>query len=150
MNRTRRLAVLLIGFIALHAGCSDEPREAYERVVFHAKMGNEEAFIQGFTEDSQRLIRTLLALRRTYGDLVSTNADPYLSIVFEEVEDVETSEEEFHDGVDKVTRDVAILTVTNGQVRNQIKMIEFEDGWKIDALYLQKHWQEHPETFMSQ
>ncbi len=133
----------------LGSGCGEKPEAAYNRIVFHAKMGNEEAFLEGFTEESRRLIRTLLALRRTYGDLVSRDADPYLSLVLEEIESVDVEEKEMQaeDGVEMVERKVAVLTVTDGQIRRKIRMIQFEDGWKIDALDLQKMWADDRKTF---
>jgi len=141
------LSLLWLG-LAL-SGCGDKPEEAYKRIVFNAKMGNEAAFVDGFTKDSQRLVKTLLALRRTYGDLVRADADPYLAIVMEEVEDVEKTEEEMlgPDGIEKVERKVATLTVTDGKTHRKIRMIEMDEGWKIDALGLQKLWADDRNTF---
>jgi hypothetical protein len=145
--------LLLLLLLLCCGGCkSDTPEEAYNRLVFNARMGNEEAFIGAFTEKSQRLIRTLLALRRAYGDMVETDADPYLSLVLEEVTDVEIEDremKEFNDEGESVTveRAVATLTVTDGNIERKLLMIETEEGWRIDALMLQSLWSDDRKNF---
>ena len=130
----------------LGTGCGEKPEDAYSRLVFHARMGNEEAFLEGFTEQSRPLIKTLLALRRTYGDVVDTDSDPYMALVLEEVAEVSIEEKEIElpGSTDTELRKVATLRVTDGQIYREIIMIEYEDGWKIDALHLQKIWAENP------
>ena len=133
------LALLLLG----SAGCKEKPEDAYNRMVFYAKMGNEEAFLNGFTKSSAKLVKALIALRRTYGDQVSKEADPLLSLVLDEIQEVEIEKKEFEgEGVDKIERRVATLTVAKGKVKRKIRMIEFDDGWKIDALDLQELWKD--------
>lgn len=142
--RVRCYLSLLVGGLLLLPGCGADQKsaqEAYERIVFHARTGNEAAFLNGFTEDSQRLIKSLLALRRTYGDLVDAESDPYRALVLDTVEavEIETREVENAD-LTKEERKVATLTVTNGDYKRKIQMVELDDGWKIDALALQEFW----------
>jgi hypothetical protein len=146
---TRLIAILVLGLLVF-GGCSEEPKDAYRRIVFHAKMGNEAAFLDGFTEDSRKIIKTLLSLRRTYGDLVDRDSDPYFSIVLEEIEDVVIDEKEFRaeDSSDTIERKVATLTVTDGKILRKIRMIEFDDGWKIDATDLQDFWAKDRKNFL--
>lgn len=146
-----RLLFMLL--IASLLGCGEKPQEAYNRLVFNARMGNEAAFLDGFTEESGRLIKTLLALRRTYGAHMSSSADPYSTLVLEEVEEVQVEAREFQvrtsdGGLNKIKRDVAILTVTDGKIKRKIRMIEFDDGWKIDALDLQNMWKQDKGSFL--
>ena len=151
MSATVRCLIALGLLACVAPGCKKEdPSKAYKRLVFHAKMGNEEAFLDGFTKQSAHLIRGLLALRRTYGDLVSTDADPYMSLVLEKVEDVKIEEDvevRAEDGVETMTTDVATLTVTDGNIQRKIVMIRFEEGWKIDILQLQEMWADDRKTF---
>ena len=133
----------LVGLLLVSAGCKDKPEDAYNRMVFYAKLGNEEAFLNGFTKSSAKLVKALIALRRTYGDQVSKEADPLLSLVLDEVQEVEIEKKEFEgEGVDKIERRVATLTVAKGKLKRKIRMIEFDDGWKIDALDLQELWKD--------
>jgi len=134
------IALVVLGLLG---ACSESPETAYERMVFQAKMGNEEGFLEGFTERSQRLIKAMLALRRTYGAQSSEGSDPYLALVMDKVTRVEESTEKVRacDSTANVETEVAVLTVTNDdEVFRKIKMYKCEDGWKIDALKLQKSW----------
>jgi hypothetical protein len=128
-------------------GCKEDPKEAYERLVFHAKTGNQETFIDGFTKRSRPLIKTLIALRRTYNDQVSESADPYLSLVRENVIDVKVTdakEKRVCEGQGNEIRK-AVLTIANGNKNSrQIVMYECDDGWKVDAFNLQDFWQDDP------
>jgi hypothetical protein len=150
MNTTmvRMGALVLVGFLGM-AGCSEPPEKAYERMVFHAKTGNEQGFLSGFTERSQKVVKTMLALRRTYGSQSSEAADPYLSLVLDKVTKVDKSTEKVRacQGESKDETNVAVLTVTNDdEIYRKIKMYECEDGWKIDALILQDDWNKNPEN----
>ena len=141
MKRLLFLLSLCVGI----AACSEAPETAYERMVFQAKMGNEEGFLDGFTERSQRLIKAMLALRRTYGAQASEGADPYLNLVMDKVTKVEESTEKVRvcDPSASVETKVAELTVSSDdETFREIKMYECEDGWKIDALKLQKSWED--------
>ena len=141
-------ALVLVGFLGM-AGCSEPPEKAYERMVFHAKMGNEKGFLSGFTERSQKVVKTMLALRRTYGSQSSEAADPYLSLVLDKVTQVEKSSEKVRacQGESKDETNVAVLTVTNDdETFRKIKMFECEEGWKVDALILQADWDKNPEN----
>ncbi|MFT7623891.1 MAG: hypothetical protein ACI9WU_003076 [Myxococcota bacterium] len=144
-----RLACVVLALL-IFGGCKDEPKEAYERLVFHARMNNETAFLEGFTPQSRRIIKSLLELRRTYGDLVQRDADPYLSLVLEDVEDVEIEsiERASPDGKGMIDTKMATLTVTDGKIIRKIQMIETEEGWKIDALDLQTFWSENRQAFV--
>ena len=142
---------LLLGLLVT-AGCGDdekEVRKAYARVVFNAKMGNEEAFLDGFTKKSAQLVRGLLALRRNYGDRTNPLADPYTSIVLEEVETVEIKEEKGRDDEqNEIDVKTALVTVTDGSILRQITMIKTsDDEWKIDALANQKLWHEDSKAY---
>ena len=109
-----------------------------------ARAGNEPAFLEGFTTESRRLIQTLIALRKAYGDLVDSRADPYLSIVLETVvsAEVEKKSVAVEGSTETVERDVATLVVTDGKIQRTLHMVRLDDGWKIDALDLQQLWQD--------
>lgn len=140
---TRAALGALAALLLVSTGCSDKPEDAYNRMVFYAKMGNEDAFLDSFTKPSAKLVRALLALRRTYGDQVSKEADPLLSLVLDEIQEVEIEKKEFEgEGVDKIERKVATLTVAKGKIKRKIRMIQYDEGWKIDALDLQELWKD--------
>ena len=146
---TRACLGVLVGLLLLSTGCSDKPEDAYNRMVFYAKMGNEEAFLNGFTKSSAKLVKALIALRRTYGDQVSKEADPLLSLVLDEIQEVEIEKKDFEgEGVEKVERKIATLTVAKGKIKRKIRMIEFDDGWKIDALDLQEFWKKNRKNYL--
>lgn len=147
MNAVRRL-VLLASVLALFGGCKEKPEAAYARLVFLARTGNEAAFLESFTPESRRLIETLLALRKAYGDLVDNRADPYLSIVLEQVVSAEVTQQDVTVEGSTATekRDVATLVVTDGKIQRSLRMVRLDDGWKIDALDLQQLWQD-PKQF---
>ena len=148
ISRSLGLVCLLLatGALLVLPGCGADQQsatDAYERIVFHARTGNETAFLKGFTPRSQELIKSLIALRRTYGDLVDTASDPYRALVLDTVESVEVETQVVKsDQVKEEERKVAILTVTNGDYLRKIRMVELDDGWKIDALALQDYWAE--------
>ena len=140
--------VLLSLLLGVFAGCKEKPEAAYARLVFLARTGNEAAFLDSFTPDSRRLIETLLALRKAYGDLVDSRADPYLSIVLEQVVSAEVAQKDVAVEGSTATekRDVATLVVTDGKIQRTLHMVRLDDGWKIDALDLQQLWQD-PKQF---
>ena len=136
-------ALLLVMALGACGKSEQSAQEAYERLVFHARTGNELAFLNGFTPQSQRLIRALLSLRRTYGDLVDADADPYRALILDVVDSVTVEERTVTNTENEsVEVSVATLTVTNGDYKRQIQMIETEEGWKLDALELQAFWAE--------
>lgn len=149
-HRRWHYSVLLVLGITSVLGCGraeQGAQQAYERIVFHARTGNEAAFLDGFTDQSQRLIRSLLVLRRTYGDVVDADADPYRSLVMDVVESVDVSQEQGTNAENEsVEFNVAVLTVTNGDYRRKISMLETENGWKIDALRQQEMWAKDSST----
>ena len=134
--------------LALFSGCKEKPEEAYKRLVFLARTGNEAAFVDSFTPDSQRLVKTLLALRKAYGDRVDARSDPYLSIVLENIVSAEVSQKDVavEGSTASVKRDVATLVVSDGKIQRTLHMVRLDDGWKIDALDLQHLWQD-PKQF---
>ena len=137
-------AVVVIAALLVFGGCKEKPEAAYSRLVFLARAGNEPAFLEGFTTESRRLIQTLIALRKAYGDLVDSRADPYLSIVLETVvsAEVEKKSVAVEGSTETVERDVATLVVTDGKIQRTLHMVRLDDGWKIDALDLQQLWQD--------
>lgn len=135
--------LLLVAISTALMACGEAPETAYKRLVFNAKTGNEAAFLKGFTKDSAKLVKTLLALRRTYG--TQMEVDPYLSLALEEIEGTPTveskSERILNDEGDPETLDVdiATLTVSDGKRTKKICMRKTEEGWKVDALDTQKY-----------
>ena len=149
MSTPMKRIVFLFVLLFAAAGCSEAPEKAYARMVFHAKTGNQDGFIAGFTDRSQKLVKTMLALRRTYGSQSAEEADPYLSLVLDKVTKVEKSSKKIRACVaeTKEETNVAVLTVTNDEESfRKILMVECEEGWKIDALMLQEDWDKNPEN----
>ncbi len=148
MSARLSLITLLALLLVAGLGCGEKPEVAYERLVFNARTGNEAAFLDGFTKDSRRIIEAVLALRRANGDLVDPRADPYLSIVLEQVVSatVEEQDVQVEGSIDKVKRPVATLVVTDGKINRTLRMVQLDEGWKLDALDLQSLWND-PKAF---
>ena len=102
------------------------PKSAYLTVVSSAMLGDEDAFLDGFTKESRPIIGALMDLSRTQDPRLS-QSHPYYYLVTEQIEDVE------QDG------DTAWLTLKRAHDQGRgtaysLKMVKGEDGWKIDAL----------------
>jgi hypothetical protein len=127
----KKLLVLLI-VAALAAGGywlydryyrSGSPSDAYLRMINAARLGDEEAFLDGFTDDSSRLVKALIALSRSY-EVV--REDPYQRLVFSEV----VSEQ--------VDGERALLVTQENRKMREIHMVRVDGEWKIDAFELEK------------
>lgn len=118
------VAVALIGAAGLGA-CSEGPQEVYVGMATAAQMGDLQGFLDGFTKESQPLIQAQIALSEAY-DL--KNDSPVRQLVFDSVEKVETE------------GDVSILDVSSGGRKQRIKMVQTEDGWRIDVKVLAEFW----------
>ena len=116
MMRSWITAALLTGLLV---SCSESPESAYKRIVFNARTGNEAAFLKGFTPDSARLVKTMIALKRTYGTQTRSAADPYTSLVLETVTEVRIETET----LGNEERDIATLDVTDGSRTQSIRMV---------------------------
>ena len=106
--------------------CGEAPETAYKRLVFNAKTGNEAAFLKGFTKDSAKLVKTLLALRRTYG--TQLEVDPYLSLALEEIQRIYGDAIGFHPVRQEIPDDHAAFDDDDLQdIADQL------DEWKEDT-----------------
>ncbi len=138
-NGQRIIKALLCGLLlSLAAGCSESPEQAYYRMVAAAKMGHKEAFLEGFTPDSRKLIEALLELSELYS---LRQRDPYRLLVHTDVIETERAEPERVPGQQEL-REVALLTVQVGRSRRKIKMVKFDRSWKIDAFELESFWED--------
>jgi hypothetical protein len=124
---------IVVGLVLLIVGCGESPESAYDRLVFNARTGNEDAFVKGFTPESAKLVSTMIALHRTYTGYTRNKSNPYANIVFEKVLSVDVVDEKFEGKEHKV----AILQVTDGRREQKIRMIKMDDGWKVDVTQLE-------------
>jgi len=98
------------------------PQQSYQRTMNAARLGDEGGFVDGFTADSQPLMRSLLALARNYPFV---QEDPYRRLVMVDILDAQ------------VKGDSAELMI---QQRNRESLVpmRLEDGaWRIDAFALE-------------
>ena len=126
------IAVLLLALIGagvwayFHFFHQEDVRAVYQRVVASAMLGDEEAFLEGFTKESRPIVGALMDLSRTQDPRVS-QSHPYYYLVTEQIEDVQ---------VDGKT---ALLTLKRAHDKSvgtaySVEMVKVEEGWKIDAL----------------
>lgn len=143
MKIAHTLTLLLL--IGLPLACKNAPRDAYYRTVQAAKLGEREAFLDGFTKKSAKLIRAVLVLSESM-EFVKA---PYRHLVFEKVlkvtkRTIATADEARFNRprVDDASDDskdppkefeVAILTVSKGNAKDYILMVTEGGKWKIDA-----------------
>lgn len=129
----KKLLVLLL-IAALAAGGwwawdhwfrAGSPSDAYRRMVNAARLGDEDAFLEGFTEESRPLIKALIALSRDY-DVVQE--DPYERIVLADVV------------AETVDGDRATLVIEQGRKTRDLRMKKVDGRWQIDAFELETDW----------
>lgn len=101
------------------------PKDAYLRMINAARLGDEDGFLDGFTDDSMKLVKSLIALSRDYD---AAQADPYERLVFSEV----ISEQ--------VDGDQAVLMTQDHRKTREIHMVKVDGRWKIDAFELEQEW----------
>ncbi len=136
-TRKARWYGLLMLLALLATSCGKTATDTYYEMVTAAKMGDREAFLSAFTENSQHLIQALLDLSDIYG--LKRN-DPYQLLVHTEVVSEEPGEPEKIPGAEE-PREVAIVTVKVRHRRRKVKMVKVDGDWKIDAFDLEKFWE---------
>jgi len=123
------LLLLLIGggvfayFKFLHV---EDASKAYLRTVAAAMLGDDKAFLDGFTEQSRPLVAGLLALSR--GKHPRKHRDhPYHFLVTEDIESVDMGDEEAF---------VRVRRVGDRSKKGtyDVRMVQVDGTWKIDAL----------------
>lgn len=98
------------------------PAERFEQIIISAQLGDEEAFLQGFDEESRDLLEAFLALARNYEEVSDR---PYRDLVAAEV----TSEE--------IDGKQATVYAKSGNRSIEIPMVYDEGQWLIDGLALE-------------
>ena len=99
------------------------PRDSYARTVNSARLGDEDAFLDGFTAESRPLMQALLALSRNYPFV---QEDPYRKLVHADVIDVQ------------VDGDRAELLVQDRNRELTIPLVLEEGAWRVDAFALEE------------
>lgn len=99
------------------------PEDAFLRATASAALGDEDAFVAGFTQDSRPLVAALLALARGDDPKTSTR-HPYHWLLTEQIESAD------------VQGDQAWLRVRRpGATQSyDVPMRKVDGGWYIDAL----------------
>ena len=126
------LVVLLIAALAAggwwawdHWFRAGSPSDAYRRMVNAARLGDEDTFLEGFTEESRPLIKALIALSRDY-EVVQE--DPYERIVLSDVV------------AETVDGDQATVLTEQGRNTRDVRMKKVDGRWVIDAFELEADW----------
>jgi len=124
------LAALVAGGLWLwrqHRGF-ESPTTAYRRTIYAAQLGDEERFLEGFTEESATLMRAYLALARVASTVEDT---PYRQLVLAEP-------------IGQVVEGRTARVVVQRHKRTFEVPMRLEDGhWKIDALALDETLRKH-------
>jgi hypothetical protein len=103
-----------------------DPRDAYLAIVSAAMLGDEEAFLDGFTPDSKPLVGGLLALSRG-DDVRRSSRHPYYYLVSEQVESVEVEG-------DRAWVKLRRMGDQGSRARYDVPLVRDGHTWKIDAL----------------
>ncbi len=121
------LLILIAGgvFLYLRYMHVEDPSKSYLRTVSAAMLGDEELFLDGFTEQSRPLVSGLLALAR--GMDPRTNNHPYYYLVTENVEAVDVGE-------DECWLTLKRLGDRGNRSAYDLRLVKVEGSWKIDAL----------------
>jgi hypothetical protein len=129
---------VILGFLA---GCGQSPADTYVNMSTAARLGDREAFLTGFTEDSRKIVKGLASLSEAYG---FHESDPYRKFVFAKVVKDETLGEGEKTGKYTCPDSCAVLTVQGeGKSKGKkvkILMLKKEDGWRIDLAAQQEFW----------
>lgn len=122
------LLVLIAGAVFLYFRFLhvEDPSKAYLRTVSAAMLGDDDLFLDGFTEQSRPLVAGLLALARGLDPRRTAN-HPYFYLVTENVESVEVVEDECW-----LTLKRAGDRATKSSY--DLRLLKVEGTWKIDAL----------------
>ena len=137
---------LVILFLAMTfcTACGQSPTDTYVNMSTAAHLGDREAFLEGFTEDSRRIVKGLTSLSEAYG---FKESDPYTKFVFDKV----LKEEKYGEGekAGSYTCEVpcAVLTVERsgkGKARQtKLLMLETEEGYQIDLAAQEDFWKKN-------
>ena len=130
----KKLLIVLLILIIINAGVwayfrffhVEDVGKVYLRVVSSAMLGDEEAFLDGFTKESRPIIGALMRLSRTHDPRLS-QSHPYYFLVTEQIEDVEVDGEEAWLKL-KRAGDRGVGTAYS------VHMVKREGTWKVDAL----------------
>ncbi len=125
------LSLLVLGLIAFAIFAYyrwfyvEDPREAFLRTASSAMLGDEDAFLSGFTDESRPLVSAQLALSRS-DDVKTSTRHPYYYLVTEDVVSVDVQGEQ---AWVKLKR-----TGDQSGSKYDVPMARIGPSWKIDAL----------------
>jgi hypothetical protein len=126
------IAVLLVALLAGGAYAYyrflyvRDARDVYLSIVSAAMLGDEEAFLDGFTKESKPLVGGLLALSRG-DDARKSSRHPYYYLVTENIESVEVEG-------DKAWVKLRRASDQGSQAKYDVPLVRDGNSWKIDAL----------------
>ena len=132
-----KLGLTLVVVVVVSA-CGESPTEVYTNMATAAHFGDKDGFLAGFTEDSEKVLKGMIALTEAYG---MPGSNPYELLVFDEVtrEDVFDKGKKFDDF--KCDKKCAVLAVRSTNRKKRILMVETDKGWRLDVHKLNKFWQ---------
>lgn len=107
----------------------ESPSEAYTQMTIAAQLGDEEAFLDGFTDDSRKIVAAFLRLAESY-EIVRD--EPYKKLVLAEVVG-----ERFEEKGDERT---AYVSARYRRKTIEVPMVRENGKWKVDAFELEQSW----------
>jgi hypothetical protein len=125
--------------VGVLAACGQSPSDTYINMAAAARLGDREAFLNGFTEDSRKIVKGLASLSEAYG---LRESDPYQKFVFDRVVKEETFGEGEKSGKYKCDDSCAVVTVQRKGKGKKVKilMLKKDEGWRIDLAAQQDFW----------
>ena len=124
--------------------CGQSPTDTYVNMSTAAHLGDREAFLEGFTEDSRRIVKGLTSLSEAYG---FKESDPYTKFVFDKVLKEETFGEGDKAGSYTCEVPCAVLTVERSGKKKgsqtKLLMLKTDDGYQIDLAAQEDFWKKN-------
>lgn len=129
----KKMVIALVILILAGAGwwvfdrhvANHSPSDEIRQMVSAARIGDTERFIDGFTDESGRVIAAMLSLAEAYSHV---RKSPIERLAEAQLVD------------ETVNGDTAIVLMQTRDRTREIPMVWTSSGWKVDAFEMEKGW----------
>jgi hypothetical protein len=138
----RRGLIAVVALLTL-AACGKDAKQTYVEMATAAMLGDIDGFLEGFSEESKKLVRAQITLSEAYG---MEDLNPYELLVFNTVEEIAEFDKGAVPGKSYVCKKpCAVLKLNNTgkgarKRQAQLLMLEEEAGWRVDTRELELFW----------